>query len=68
MPEFYLILARKISKIPEFLYFFRKINKIPEFYIIFARKMLEFYIIITPKNFFRILGGDVPPASPVSYA
>jgi len=39
MPEFYMIHARKI-------------NKIPEFYMIFARKVPEFYIIISRKIFF----------------
>jgi len=39
MPEFYTILARKISKIPEFFITFSgKVNKIPEFYMIFAPK------------------------------
>jgi len=38
MPEFYMILARKIIKIPEF-------------YMIFARKMPEFYVIIARKIF-----------------
>ena len=38
----------------------KKINKIPEFYMIFARKMLEFYIC--PKNIFpRTLGGTCLP-------
>jgi len=35
MPEFYMIIARKIIKIPEFLHFCpKKFNKIPEFYMI----------------------------------
>jgi len=54
MPEFYMILARKMYKIPEF-------------YMIFAWKMPEFYIIIAGKIFFPILGGHVPPIS-YSYA
>ena len=41
MPEFYVILARKISKMPELL-FFRQINKIAEFYMTFARKCPNF--------------------------
>jgi len=45
MPEFYMILARKIIKMPEFLTFTQKINKIPEFYTIFARKIPKLYII-----------------------
>jgi len=59
MPEFYMILSRKI-------------NKIPEFYTIFARKMPEFDIIIARKIFYRFFGrGAAPPsprAPPVSYA
>ena len=48
--------------------FARKINKIPEFYVIFPRKMLEFYIIIARKIFFPIFfGGGGAPPSPVSY-
>ena len=35
MSEFYMILARKIIKIPEFYDIFPKNNKIPEFYMIF---------------------------------
>ena len=68
MPEFYMILARKIIKIPDFLMIFaRKINKIPEFYMIFARKMPEFYIIIARKIFspdFFFGGGEGARASP----
>ena len=53
MSEFYMILAWKI-------------NKIPEFYMIFARKMPEFYIIIarkifSPDFFWGVGGGHVPP-------
>ena len=51
MPEFYMILARKI-------------NKIPEFYMIFARKMSTFFILIARKIFFPNFRGHVPPASP----
>jgi len=65
MPEFYMILARKIIKIPEFFIFARKINKISEFYVIYARKMSDVYIIITRKIFFPIFWGHVPP-TPVS--
>jgi len=50
MPEFYMILARKISKYPNF-YICPKIDIISEFYMIFARKMPEFYIIIARKIF-----------------
>ena len=45
MPEFYEILARKISKIL-IVYIYRKIYKIPEFHMLFARKMPEFF---TPR-------------------
>jgi len=44
--------------------FARKINKIPERYMIFARKMPEFFKIIARKIFFP---ARAPPA-PVSYA
>ena len=46
VPKFYMILARKI-------------NKFPEFHTIFARKMPEFYIIFFP-DFFFLGGGHVP--------
>jgi len=62
IPEFYMILARKIIEIPEFLWYLaEKIYQIPEFYMIFALKMPEFYVIIARKIFSRILGGHVPP-------
>jgi len=59
MPEFYMILARKISNCTRIfiIFFSEKNNKIPEFYIICARKMHEFYIIIARIIFSRILGG-----------
>jgi len=47
MPEFYMILARKI-------------NKINEFYTIFP-KISEFYIIIAGKYFPDFLGGRMSP-------
>jgi len=50
MPKFYMILTRKI-------------NKIPQFCTIFARKMPEFYIRIAPKNFPEFWG-HVPSLSP----
>jgi len=71
MPEFYMILAEKLSKYPNFMIFARKINKIPQFCMIFARKMPKFFIIIAWKNIFsRILGGMCPPQppAPISYA
>jgi len=52
MPEFYMILARKIIKIPKFYDIWPKLYKIPEFHVIFARKMPEFYVIIAQKIFF----------------
>jgi len=77
MPEFYVILDRKIIKIPEFFIFARKIYKFPEFYMIFVRKMPEFYIIIARKIFFpnfkfplklSDLLRTCPSPCPVSYA
>ena len=56
MPEFYMILARKINKIPELYMIYARKNKMPEFYMIFVRKI-----------FFPNFWGQVPPA-PVSYA
>ena len=47
MPKFYMILAPKIIKIPEFLLYLPTINKIPDF----CPKMPEFYIIIARKYF-----------------
>jgi len=46
--------------------FARKINKILKFYMIFARKMPEFYIIIAREIFFPEFGSRSP--CPVSYA
>jgi len=43
MSEFYMILARKIIKIPELLcYLPEKLTKFPNFTHFFARKMFEF--------------------------
>ena len=42
--------------------FAREIYKIPEFYMIFARKITEFSIIIAQKYFSRILAP--PPCLP----
>jgi len=47
-----------------FMTFARKIYKIPEFYLIFARKMSEFYIIIGRKIFFPNFRGARAPAPP----
>jgi len=66
-PEFYMILARKISKIPEILqYFFPK--NLQRFRILhdFARKMPEFYIIIARKIFSPILAEGTCPLCPPS--
>ena len=47
-----MILARKIIAIPEFFIVFALIiNKIPLYYMNFGRKMPEFYIKIA-RNFF----------------
>jgi len=64
MPEFYMILARKIIKVPEFLLYLPEKNyKIPEFYMIFARKKCPNNNC--PKNIIsRILGGHVLPCPP----
>jgi len=63
MPEFYMVLVRKISKYPDFD-ICPKINKITEFYTIFARKMPKFYIIIARKIFFPNFGGMCPLCPP----
>ena len=63
MPHFYMILAGKIIKIPEF-------------YTIFVRKKPNFYIIIARKYFFpdfffggeREGGARTSPPPPSSYA
>jgi len=44
--------------------FAQKINKIPKFYVIFARKMREFYVIIAGKIFSRIVEGTTPSLAP----
>jgi len=45
MPDFCMILAQKVIKIPEF-------------YMIFARKIPEFYVIIARKIFFPNFRGE----------
>jgi len=61
-----MILARKIIKIPEFLWYLPEKNyKIPEFYTIFARKMPEFYIIIARKIFFPNFRAPVSCPTPM---
>ena len=57
MPEFYMIFARKINKIPKFYTFARKI---PEFYVMFARKKNIFSAIVWREGATTLL--------PVSYA
>ena len=69
MPEFYVILVRKIIKMPEFCWYLSEKNyKIPEFYMICVRKMPEVYIIIARKIFFpdfKGVGARAPlPPSP----
>ena len=71
--KFYVIFARKIIKMPEFLWYLReKINKIPTFYMTFARKNARILHDNCPKNIFRFLfcggGGHVPSPVAVSYA
>jgi len=60
MPEFYMIFARKINKIPEFYMICarKKITKLPEFYMIFARKIFF-------PTFLFFLGGVPPPPVPL---
>ena len=66
MPEFYLILARKISKIPEFFIIFsRKINKIPNF-TRFCPKNARSLHDDCPKNIFPEFYREPPPAPPPS--
>jgi len=68
MPEFYIILVRKLSKYPNFYDIWRKIYKIHEFYMIFfSRKMSEFYIIITRKIFFPNFRGTRAPLPPLPF-
>jgi len=68
MPEFYMILARELSKYPNFYDNFPKINKIPEFYMFFARKC-PIITIIALKYFPEFQGGgEVPSLPSLSYA
>ena len=71
MPEFYMNLARKIIKIWKYPNFYDIWTKnfflqIPEFYMIFARKMSEFYTIIAWTIFFPNFRRPrhVPPCPP----
>ena len=66
MPEFYMILAQKLSKYPIFCNICRKINKIPEYYIISARKNAGIFHNNCPKNIFPeffVGGGARAPVS-----
>ena len=72
MPEFYMILARKIlSKYPKFYYTCPKNSQYSRILHDFVRKMPEFYIIIARKifsRFFFLGGGARALPAPVSYA
>jgi len=60
-----MILARKIIKIPEFLYLPEKFTKCPNFYMIFPEKCPDFTYYLPEKYFSVILGGGhVPPFPP----
>jgi len=54
IPEFYMILARKIIKIPEFLLYLPEkcLQNSRNLYDFFARKMPEFYTVIARKILF----------------
>jgi len=66
MPEFYLILARKISKIPEFYYICPKNLQNSRFLHDFCPKNARILHKNCQTNFYRILGGHVPPLTPPS--
>ena len=72
MPEFYMILARKIIKISEYLWYLpEKLLQNSRFLHDFCPKMPKFYIIIARKKYFSrifFLGGRHVPPAPVSYA
>jgi len=76
MPEFYMILARKIIKIPEILlYLPEKCTKFPNFTWFLPENARILHNNCPKKYFSRILGGHVPrlpppppPPPPVSYA
>jgi len=69
MPEFYMILARKLSKYPNFYDICPKNLQISRMLHDFCPKMPEFYIIIVLKIFFQNFRGHVPPPpDPVSHA
>ena len=60
MPEFYMILARKIIKIPEFLYLPGNLQNSRILHDV-CPKIPEFYIIIARKIFFPNFRGHMPP-------
>ena len=63
-----MILARKIIKIPEFLYLPEKFTKCPNFYMIFPEKCPDFTFYLPEKYFSVILGGGArAPLPPISY-
>ena len=69
MLEFYMILARKIIKYPNFYDICPKKFQNSRIFLDFARKMPEYYIIIAWKIFFpQILEEHVAALPPVSYA
>ena len=71
MSEFYMIHARKVIKILEFLWYLpEKFSKFPNFTWFLPEKCPNF-MYNCPKNIFpRIIGGTCPPPppDPVSYA
>jgi len=60
MPEFDMILARKIIKIPEFSYLPEKLPEFPNFTRLLPEKCPNFYIIIAQK-YFPNFGGHMSP-------
>jgi len=66
MPEFYMILAGKIIKIPEFFLWNlpEKLTKFRNFTRLLPEKMPEFYIIIARKIFFPHFWGARAPRTP----
>jgi len=69
MPEFYMILVRKLSKYPNFYDICPKNLQNSRISHHLARQMPEFYVIIAREIFSRILGGTCSlPPPPVSYA
>ena len=68
MPEFYMILDRKVSKIPEFLLYPPQKKQNSRILYDFCPKSARILHYNCPKNIFpEFYGGTCPPA-PVSYA